>query len=144
MKKVNIENLREHQRQTMKNVLDFIDKTLDSVRKPLASIPAYFVYVTGIQRKGISKKKVTAEIIADNEPLGINTGQMPDGTDNVVNAFVANVVEKVVDEIKMNAKVECSIPPGSVVISAQGENVGGPLVAVGTNINYGKGTAFIR
>ena len=69
---------------------------------------------------------------------------MPDGTDNVVNQFVTNVVEKVVDTLKDDALVECVIPIGSVIVSAQGANAGGPVVAVGTNINNAKGYGVIR
>ena len=76
--------------------------------------------------------------------MGINTGQMPDGTDNVVNQFVANVVEKVVDTLKDDAMVECVIPSGSVIVNAQGGNAGGPVVAIGTNINNAKGYGIIR
>ena len=69
---------------------------------------------------------------------------MPDGTDNVVNEFVCNVVEKVVDELKMSSKVECTIPIGSVIVQAEGANAGGPVIAVGTNINNATGYGFIR
>ena len=69
---------------------------------------------------------------------------MPDGTDNVVNQFVENLVEKVVDTLKDDAAVECVIPIGSVIVEANGANAGGPVVAIGTNINNAKGYGIIR
>ena len=131
-------------RQTIKNVLELTNSAIDSVRKPVNALAGYLVYATARTRPGISKIKISSEIIADNAPLGINTGQMPDGTDNVVNEFVYNVVEKVVDTLKQDAAVECVIPAGSVIVTAKGSNAGGPVIAVGTNTNNAKGYGIIR
>lgn len=131
-------------KNSIKNLLEITNKFLDTARRPVNTIAAYLIYATSIQRPGISKIKIASDIISDNATLGINTGQMPDGTDNVVNQFVTNVVEKVVDTLKDDALVECVIPIGSVIVSAQGANAGGPVVAVGTNINNAKGYGVIR
>ena len=136
--------LEKHIKQTIKNVLEATDSALDAARKPVNAIVGFMIYATAVQRPGVSKLKITSDIIADNATLGINTGQMPDGTDNVVNQFVANVVEKVIDTLKDDAMVECVIPTGSVIVTAKGENAGGPVVAVGTNTNNAKGYGIIR
>lgn len=128
----------------IKKVLELTNKAIDAARKPANKIAAMLIYATAVQRPGISKLKISSQIIADNEPLGINIGQMPDGTDNVVNAFVYNVVEKVVDTLKDDSMVECVIPSGSIVVQANGANAGGPIVSVGTNINDAKGYGVIR
>jgi hypothetical protein len=131
-------------KQTIRSVLDTVNAALDVAKKPVTSIAAFLIYATAVQRPGISKITIASNIIADNAELGINTGQMPDGTDNVVNKFVSNVVEKVVDTLKDDAMVECVIPIGSVIVNATGGNAGGPVEAVGTNINYAKGYGVIR
>jgi hypothetical protein len=131
-------------KKTIKGVIELTNSALDAARKPADALAAFLVYATAVQRPGISKLKITSDIIADNAALGINIGQMPDGTDNVVNQFVANVVEKVVDTLKDDALVECVIPTGAVVVTAQGANAGGPVVAVGTNVNNAKGYGIIR
>lgn len=131
-------------KRTVKNVLELTNKALDAARKPVNALAAFLIYATAVQRPGISKLKITSEIISDNATLGINTGKMPDGTDNVVNEFVYNVVEKVVDTLKDDAMVECVIPAGSLIVQAEGGNAGGPVVAVGTNINNAKGYGVIR
>ena len=128
----------------IKNLIETVNKALDAARKPANKLAAFMIYATAVNRPGISKIKITSEIISDNESLGINTGQMPDGTDNVVNEFVDNVVEKVVDTLKDDAMVECVIPMGSVIVQANGANAGGPVVATGTNINNAKGYGVIR
>lgn len=136
--------LEQNIKRTIKNVINLTNSALDAVRKPANALAAYLIYATARVRPGISKAKITSEIIADNAPLGINTGQMPDGTENVVNKFVYNVVEKVVDTLKDDAMVECVIPIGSIIVEAKGANAGGPVVAVGTNINNAKGYGVIR
>lgn len=128
----------------IKRLIESVDTALDAARKPVNTLVGFMIYATAVHRPGISKLKITSDIIADNATLGINTGQMPDGTENVVNQFVANVVEKVVDTLKDDAMVECVIPSGSVIVNAQGANAGGPVVAVGTNINNAKGYGIIR
>jgi hypothetical protein len=128
----------------IKNILKSTLSAIEKVRKPLLPIAAPMIYATAVVRPGISKEIITAEIISENAPLGIETGQMPDGGDNVVNAFVGNFVEKLVDAIKDDAKVECVIPPGSVSVVVNGANAGGPVVLRGTNINFAKGYGIIR
>ena len=128
----------------IKRLIESVDTALDAARQPVNTLVGFMIYATAVHRPGISKLKITSDIIADNATLGINTGQMPDGTDNVVNQFVANVVEKVVDTLKDDAMVECVIPTGSVIVTAKGANAGGPVVAVGTNINNAKGYGIIR
>ena len=128
----------------IKKLIELTNNALENVRKPVKALAGFLVYATAVQRPGLSKIKISSEIISDNETLGINTGQMPDGTDNVVNELVYNVVEKVVDSLKDDAMVECVIPIGSVMIQAEGANAGGPVVAVGTNINNVKGYGVIR
>lgn len=128
----------------IKKLTTLINKALDTARKPAQKVASYLIYATARTRPGISKVKIASEIIAENETYGINIGQMPDGTDNVVNEFVYNVVEKVVDSLKDDVMVECVIPAGSVVVTAMGANAGGPVVAVGTNTNNAKGYGVIR
>ena len=128
----------------IKSLIELTNKAIEAARKPATKLAAVLVYATAVQRPGVSKIKISSEIIADNATLGINTGQMPDGTDNVVNEFVVNVVEKVIDNLKDEALVECVIPSGSLIVEANGANAGGPVVAIGTNINNAKGYGVIR
>ena len=128
----------------IKNLLELTNRTLTAARRPARHLAALLIYATAVHRPGISKLKITSDIIADNASLGINIGQMPDGTDNVVNEFVANLTEKVVDTLKDDALVECVIPAGSLIVEANGANVGGPVVAIGTNTNNAKGYGVIR
>ena len=128
----------------IKTFVQAVNDSLNVARVPLQRLAGVLIYATAVQRPGISKLKISSEIIAENETYGINIGQMPDGTDNVVNKFVYNVAEKVIDNLKDEALVECVIPKGSVIVTAKGANAGGPVVAVGTNINDAKGYGIVR
>ena len=140
IKKKDIENARP----MLDALLDFIIRAFKNIRKPVNVITGYLIYATARQRHGISKGTITANIIAENANYGINIGQMPDGTENVVNEFVCNVVDKVIDGLKYDGMIECTIPIGSVFVQANGANAGGPVVAVGSNINNAKGYGVIR
>ena len=128
----------------IKKLTELVDKALEAASRPVNIISAFLIYATAVNRPGVSKIKISSEIISDNATLGINTGKMPDGTDNVVNEFVYNVVEKVIDTLKDDAMVECVIPIGSLIVEATGGNAGGPITAIGTNINNAKGYGVIR
>lgn len=119
---------------TIDTVSDFINGLLnkmDAVNK----LPPLLLYCTSIKRTGISPMKISANIIARNESLGISTSENPDGTPNVVNQFVYNVVEGVTDGIKNDAAVSVVIPSGMIQVQAFGANAGGPVTCVGTNVN---------
>ena len=128
----------------LKKISEIVDNALESARKQADRVASFLVAVTAQQRPGLSRNKIAAEIITDNAPLGINTGIMPDGTENVVNKFVYNVVEKVIDSLKEDGLVECVIPSGALLVEAKGANAGGPIEAIGTNINNAKGYGIIR
>jgi len=111
-----------------------MESTIDRVKVPAQILPAVLLYCTAIKRPGLSASKIAADIISDNEALGIATGTMPDGSPNVVNQYTYNIVKKVVDAIKEDAVIQAAIPMGSLMIQTNGANAGGPVVGVGTNI----------
>ena len=128
----------------LKEILKSIDKAIDAARTPVRKLAGMMIYATAVQRPGISKIKISSEVISENETLGIMTGEMPDGTDNIVNEFVFNMTEKIIDTLKDDAKIECVVPIGSIIVEAKGGNAGGPVEAVGTNINMANAVGIIR
>ena len=57
----------------IKNLIKTVNTALDAARKPANKLAAFMIYVTAVNRPGISKIKITSEVISDNETLGINT-----------------------------------------------------------------------
>lgn len=114
-------------------IADIIQNSLDRLKTPAEVLPAFLLYYTAMRRPGLSPSKIAAEIISNNAALGINTGDNPDGTPNVVNQYTYNIVKCVVDAIKNDGVVQVAIPAGSIVVETNGANAGGPVVSVGTN-----------
>ena len=119
---------------TVAGVVGAIALKIASARKPARKLPAVLNYATAIRRPGLSETLISTNIIEGNGKFGINTGQNPDGTENVVNMFVKNIVDCVVKAIREDAVVHCTIPAGMITVQAEGGNAGGPVVAVGSNI----------
>ena len=118
---------------TIAGVVGAIALKIASARKPARKLPAILNYTTAIRRPGLSETIIASNIIESNGQFGINTGQNPDGTDNVVNMFVKNVVDCVVKAIREDAVVHCTIPTGAIMVQVEGANGGGPIVATGSN-----------
>lgn len=119
---------------TVSEVAGMITATIAAARKPAKQLPALLNYATAIRRPGFSPSIISSNIIQKNGKLGIVTGNNPDGTENVVNQFVENIIECVVKAIREDAVVEVTIPTGAITVQVEGGNAGGPVVAVGSNI----------
>lgn len=115
-------------------ITNIINGAINSMRTPAQTLPAFLLYCVAIKRPGISPAKITSQIISNNAEIGIPTGDLPDGSPNLINQYTYNVVKCVVDAIKEDGVVQVSIPMGSIMVQAEGGNGGGPVVCVGSNI----------
>lgn len=120
---------------TKDTVTTSITGKMFSARQPARKLPAVLNYATAMRRPGLSEIVIASNIIENNGKFDINTGMNPDGTENVVNMFVKNVVDCVVKALREDAVIHCTIPTGAITVQAEGGNAGGPVVAVGSNIN---------
>ena len=118
---------------TIDGTVGAISSKITSARKPARKLPAILNYATSIRRPGLSETLISTNVIEGNGKFGINTGQNPDGTENVVNMFVKNIVDCVVKAIREDAVVHCTIPAGMLLVQTEGGNAGGPVVTVGSN-----------
>lgn len=119
---------------TVAGVVGEITAIIAASRTPVKKLPAILNYATAIRRPGLSESLITSNVIQNNGKYKIETGANPDGTDNVVNMFVENIVTQVVKAIREDAVVTVTIPMGAITVQAEGANAGGPVVAVGSNI----------
>lgn len=115
-------------------ITDFMNNVIDRMKTPAETLPAFLLTSVSIQRPGLSAYKIASEIISNNAAIGIETGKNPDGSPNVVNEYTYNVVKTIVDAIKNDAVVQLSVPVGSLKITAEGGNAGGPVQCIGTNV----------
>lgn len=96
-------------------------------------LPSILAMCTSLRRPGASPIEQTANIINDNAKAGIPAGENADGTPNLINVFTYNICRNVYDNLTKNGVVECVIPAGSLSISGEGGNAGGPVHIEGTN-----------
>lgn len=120
---MNLDNLA----RTMRNAFE-------RMKTPAEILPPFLLYCTAIRRPGMSASEVASRVIANNAALGIETGDNPDGTPNVVNQYTYNIVKEVIEELKRNAVVHVAIPSNSIMVKTEGGNAGGPVIGIGSNI----------
>ena len=116
------------------SIVNSVTDTLNSASVPANKLPALLLKCTSLDRPGLSAYKIASEIIQNNEKLGIPTGTNPDGSDNLVNAFVYNIVKTFVKALKNDAVVHNCTPALSQKIGAWGANAGGSVYCEGFNL----------
>lgn len=116
------------------DIIDNITNTLDSAKMPANVLPPFLLKCTALNRPGLSAYKIASRIIENNKALGIPVEDNPDGTANLINQYTYNVVKCIVDAIKNDASVQVAIPQQSLLIQATGENGGGPVTCIGSNL----------
>ena len=110
-----------------------IEKAFSVVRKPLVAIPPILLICEIYQRPGLSAIALASAIIKRLPEAGIETGVNNDGSPNKINQFVRIFCEQVVQELKDNALITCSVEPGTINSIGTGGNAGGPVVVTSFN-----------
>ena len=128
----------------IKSIADTLTKLIESVRVPIIPIPAILLLCTIIKRGGTSPMIAAANIIRRQSEFGAPPGPLPDGSPNMMNAFIYVMTSEIMREIKENCVVESVIPPGTMVVTALGANGGGPVTCIGTNTLPTKSTGILR
>lgn len=128
---------------TLNSIFDMINKTIDSVREPVQTIPSFLLSTACIQRPGLSPMLITANIIRRQAEAGAPFGPAPDGTNNIAEAMERIRVEEIIKALKMDGRVQVGIPVGGIQIVATGANAGGPVVVTGYNINSPRADGII-
>ena len=124
-------------------ICNTVTTAFESVRAPMSDIPPMLVALGGIYRPGMSPMLIASRIIARQSEAGAPYGPNPDGSANVAEAMERIRIEEIVNALKFESKIQIAIPPGGIVVQANGANAGGPVVVVGTNVNNVTGTGII-
>ena len=108
--------------------VDSIAKTIQdlftSLREPAKQIPAITLLCSLVQRPGLSSLATTARIITRLGGLGLPTGKMPDGSENMMNLVIGVIV--------VGIKYMMANPEGKAKL--KGQLIG---LAVATIVIYG-------
>lgn len=116
------------------SIKNMFDTTL---RKPANVISSIVLACALAKRPGLSCLLSFGNIIQDISKKGIPTEPLPDGTPNLMNQMINSIVCEIYRGIKEDANIQISLPPGTIKVVANGGNAGGPVTAIGDNINYG-------
>ena len=129
------------------NSLDSIAKSikslLDGVKIPTPTLPPVILSMATIRRPGLSATEIASRIIERQTEAGAPIGPAADGTQNISEAMERIRVEEIINAIKLNTRVEVSIPIGGIQFIGTGTNLGGPMVVKGFNTNFVEGDGII-
>ena len=84
------------------------------------------------------------DIIPQARKAGIPTEPLPDGTPNLMNTMIKNVVCEVYRAMKEDTNVQIAVAPGAINVLATGGSPSGPVTVTGTNVGFGKGVGLIQ
>lgn len=120
---------------SIQEISETIKKVIEGVRLPLIKIPSILLVCSTINRPGLSAQLTAANIIRRQSEAGVPVGRLPDGSSNGYEAMEVIRVEEIFKAIKMDSRVDSSLPIGGIQFSGVGGNAGGPVVVQGFNIN---------
>lgn len=103
----------------LNGLIQVVSSSLDAVRGFLAPIPAFLMLCTATRRPGFLSTLTSAKIYAD-----MNL----ESNDDIVKAFVYNVVDKFKQNLQDDSVCFIAIPPGELKFELIGGNAGGPIV----------------
>lgn len=127
----------------IESITNKINKVIESVRAPLATIPALLLVCSAIKRPGLSAMLIASNIIRRQAEAGAPFGPADDGSSNISEAMERIRVEEIIKALKFDARVQTAIPIGGIQFMGTGVNGGGPIVITGTNIMPAKGDGII-
>jgi hypothetical protein len=124
-------------------LIKFLNSLLDKgISKP-ANIPAPLILLGADNKKGLSVRDITKEILNKRQKLGLPVGLLPDGSESLNDKGLYIIVETIVEHIIKNAKVTVVIPAG-VPVTTTGVALGVPVVSQGTTTSYAIGKGIIQ
>lgn len=107
-------------------------------RNPLSIIPSIVTICSLMQRPGLSVIISASNIIKSQACFGAPTGNLPDGSPNMMNSLITEIVKEIFRALREDGVIQTSIAPGDIVITATGGNAGGPVTCVGTSLSPSK------
>ena len=116
--------------------MEGIKVAFEAIRPPFPSIPPILLLCEIRLRPGMSPTQLCGDIINSFQEIGIPTGPNPDGSENLINKVECARSNVIIDHIRKNASVKCVIPPGAIISTGVGGNVGGPVEVQSSNVDY--------
>lgn len=128
----------------IQSIANGLQKMMEAVRLPVMTIPAVMLICSVIKRPGTSAMMAAAEAISGQSEFGAPTGDLPDGTPNMMNAMMYKVTQSIYKDITRNGVVQVAIPAGGIQVTVEGANAGGPVICTGVNTNNVTGYGILH
>ena len=116
----------------------------NSFRSPATVISAIIMLCAMVRRPGLSCALSSSNVIQNMAKHGMPTGPLPDGSPNLMNMMVTDIICETFRAIKEDANIQIALPPGALDIQVAGGNGGGPVECVGTNVKPGSGVGLMQ
>ena len=117
----------------IEQICQTITNFFNNVRPPFPQLPRLPMVCSMIKRPGLSVIQSTSNVVKDLNKLGIPTGPMPDGSENLTVGFVFANMNEVYRALKQDASIQIGIQPGTLMIQA------GPFPGTNTMAGMGYG-----
>ena len=111
-----------------------VQRAFNAMLKPASAIPSILMICSLLKRPGLSVLKSTATIIVNRAKFGAPTGNLPDGSANMVNGLINVIVDEVYRAIREDAKITLAIAPKGITVQTTGANAADSVISVGFNI----------
>ena len=128
----------------IKQICQTINNLFNNNRKPFPQLNRLLLVCSMIRRPGLSVIQSVANITKDLNKLGIPTGPMPDGSPNLTVAFAFAITKEIYRALKNDASIQVGFQPGSLMLTAFGANLGGPIIVEGINTTAGQGSGKLN
>lgn len=125
------------------SLIAYLNGVLDKGASLPTNIPAPLILVGAENKRGLSPREITKEIITKSQGIGIPIGPLPDGSESISEKQIYNIVETIIEHIIKYAKITVVIPPG-IPVTSTGVAGAVPVVTQGSTINYAVGKGIIQ
>jgi len=120
------------------NMSDIV-KVLSTVIEPdeaLNPIPVALIISGSELKKGLSAQKITKRVLAELPSIGACTGDLPDGSANVMDKVIELIVTKIIEALLTECVIEVGVPAG---IPITGTCILGPVQGATSKNTKAKG-----
>ncbi len=115
-------------REICQSITNFL---YNNIRTPFPQLPRILMVCSMIKRPGLSVLTSVSNVVKDLNKLGIPTGAMPDGSENLTVGFTLALTKETYRAIRTDMSIQVGIQPGTLDIMAG--------TIPGTNVTPGVG-----
>lgn len=129
---------------SISNILSYIKTLFKKTNTKIQTAPAQVIAFTSNNRNGLSYRAIASDILTEFDKLGIETGLIRNGEENLAMQAEAVRVKVIVEHLIKNAKITCAIQNTAIQTTVTGVAGGIPVTGTGINLQAIKATGVIQ